>query len=56
MIGRGALYKPWIFRELREGHTLDPNSTERTRYYQDFANYLLDHYGSDRMGVEKARE
>lgn len=33
MVGRGALYKPWIFRELREGRTLDPNSTERTRYY-----------------------
>lgn len=56
MIGRGALIKPWIFKEIKEGKQMDLNSTERMRIYEKFRDYLLDYYGTDFLGVEKARE
>ena len=56
MIGRGALSKPWIFKEFKEGKTLDPSSSQRVQYLRRFAEYCIDYFGSDRQGVEKARE
>jgi len=55
LIGRGALIKPWIFRELKEGRILDPSSQERLELLKTFASYCLEYYGTDSIGVERSR-
>lgn len=55
MIGRGALIKPWIFKEIKEGKTFDLSSKERFDILQKYVNYGLMHWGSDTKGVETTR-
>uniref|UniRef100_A0A1Q3EZL1 tRNA-dihydrouridine(47) synthase [NAD(P)(+)] n=1 Tax=Culex tarsalis TaxID=7177 RepID=A0A1Q3EZL1_CULTA len=55
MIGRGALVKPWIFREIKEQKALDPSSSERMEMLKRYVNYGLEHWGSDTKGVENTR-
>ncbi|KAH0574328.1 Dihydrouridine synthase [Spironucleus salmonicida] len=56
IIGRGALQKPWIFKEIKEGRELDLSSQERFEMLQMFCEFCVEYYGSDRMGIEKSRE
>ncbi|CRL01395.1 CLUMA_CG014258, isoform A [Clunio marinus] len=55
MIGRGALIKPWIFKEIKEGKAFDISSKERFEMLQKYVNYGLTHWGSDTKGVENTR-
>ncbi|XP_055638763.1 tRNA-dihydrouridine(47) synthase [NAD(P)(+)]-like [Toxorhynchites rutilus septentrionalis] len=55
MIGRGALFKPWLFQEIKEQKTLDPSSSERMEMLKRYVNYGLEHWGSDTKGVESTR-
>jgi tRNA-dihydrouridine synthase 3 len=50
MIGRGALIKPWIFRELREDRELLLGAAERVRVYWRFVELLREHFGADARG------
>jgi tRNA-dihydrouridine synthase 3 len=52
MIGRGALIKPWIFKEIKEKKVWDIRSSERMDIYRQFCNYGLEHWGSDTQGVK----
>lgn len=55
MIGRGALIKPWIFKEIKEQKPFNPTSTERFDILRKYVNYGLEHWGSDMKGVENTR-
>lgn len=56
MIGRGALIKPWIFKEIKEEKAIDMSSKERFEMLQKYVNYGLTHWGSDNKGVENTRK
>ena len=54
MIGRGALIKPWIFREIAEQKAWEPTAKERLGVYLDFAQKLKEHFRDDDKGHERA--
>jgi tRNA-dihydrouridine synthase 3 len=54
MVGRGALSKPWIFKEFNENQTWSPDAKERVEVYRTLANYMKDHFGDDAMGRKKS--
>ncbi|MCR9244900.1 MAG: tRNA-dihydrouridine synthase family protein [bacterium] len=54
MIGRGALIKPWIFREIAEGRAIEPTAEERLAIYFDFAAKLKEHFRDDEKGRTRA--
>lgn len=54
MVARGALIKPWIFREVSDGY-LDLSAEERLAIYQRYADLALEHWGADEHGRTRAR-
>ncbi|OBA22515.1 Dus-domain-containing protein [Metschnikowia bicuspidata var. bicuspidata NRRL YB-4993] len=55
MVARGALIKPWIFEEIDAQQYLDKSATERLEYMRQFADFAVEHWGSDEYGIENAR-
>lgn len=53
MIGRGALIKPWIFREIEQRQAFEPDARERLAIYLDFAGKLKEHFRDDEKGRER---
>jgi len=54
MVARGALIKPWIFREARDGYR-DVPAEERLAVYRRYVDLALEHWGDDDHGRERAR-
>lgn len=55
-LARGALMKPWIFKEIKTGQPLDPSSEERLEMLKKLATYTLDAFGYDERGHKRARD
>ncbi|CAI5756618.1 unnamed protein product [Candida verbasci] len=55
MAARGALIKPWIFEEVEAQQYLDKSVSERLDIYKNFANFAIEHWGSDEYGVNLSR-
>jgi tRNA-dihydrouridine synthase 3 len=50
MIARGALIKPWLFREIKTGTTWLPTPEERFFTLWRFVELLREHFGTDDRG------
>ena len=50
MIGRGALIKPWLFQELREGKTREMSLTDRVEVLMRLTQFMKEHFGDDELG------
>ena len=55
MLGRGALIKPWAFKEIKDKTAYDPSSSERYEMMAKFCKYGLAHWGADEKGVQTTR-
>ncbi|KAJ1989196.1 tRNA-dihydrouridine(47) synthase [NAD(P)(+)]-like protein [Coemansia spiralis] len=55
MIGRGALIKPWVFKEIEERRVWDISATERLDMLKQFAKYGMEHWGTDTQGIANVR-
>jgi tRNA-dihydrouridine synthase 3 len=53
MVGRGALIKPWIFRELKEGRPWLPTAEERIAVYARLVVLMREYFGSDERGERR---
>jgi tRNA-dihydrouridine synthase 3 len=49
MVSRGALIKPWIFREVIEGYR-ELTATDRLAVYRRYATIALEHWRDDERG------
>jgi tRNA-dihydrouridine synthase 3 len=54
MLARGALIKPWLFREIREGRTWLPTAEERFSVIWRFVELLREHFLDDERGRRRA--
>ena len=55
MIARGALIKPWIFREAADGYR-DSTAEDRLAIYRRYVELAKAHWGDDEHGLTRVRE
>jgi tRNA-dihydrouridine synthase 3 len=55
MSARGALIKPWLFREVSEGYR-DVSGDERLATYRRYAALAREHWGADEHGLQRVRQ
>lgn len=53
MTGRGALIKPWIFKEFNESKAWEPSTEERVGVYLRLVGYMREHFGMDEKGHKR---
>ncbi|MCU0256593.1 MAG: tRNA-dihydrouridine synthase family protein [Vicinamibacterales bacterium] len=55
MVGRGALIKPWLFREVTEGPS-DLGAEQRLAVYRRYVELSREHWGEDGHATGRIRE
>lgn len=55
-LARGALMKPWIFKEIHSGKALDPTPEERFEMLSKLIRYTLEIFGEDERGLNRSRD
>ncbi len=55
MVARGALIKPWLFRELRDDAPLAPSLAERWACLRRYYELASEHFGADAKGQERVK-
>jgi len=55
MVGRWALAKPWIFRELAEGRSIEPDPAERLAVVRRYVELCREGFGDDEIGRRRTR-
>jgi tRNA-dihydrouridine synthase 3 len=55
MVARGALIKPWLFREIHEDRGHFPSSEERLSLIWRLVELLREHFGDDERGCRRSR-
>ncbi|CCH62959.1 hypothetical protein TBLA_0I03030 [Henningerozyma blattae CBS 6284] len=55
MVARSALIKPWIFEEIDAQQHLDKSSSERLQILRDYADFAMQHWGTDEYGIATSR-
>ena len=56
VIARGALTKPWIFRELTQDQEWQPSAEQVWQVICRFTEYLKEHFGTDELGRRRGLE
>lgn len=56
MSARGALIKPWIFREIKEGRTILLTAEQRLALLRRYVELALEHFGADELGRARVCE
>ena len=51
LVARGALVKPWIFRELAAGEPWNPTTAERWAIMRRYCDFALEYFGDDEKGL-----
>lgn len=54
MLARGALVKPWLFREIAEQRSWEPTPEERVGVYFRLVECMKEHFGADARGRKRA--
>ncbi len=55
LVARGALIKPWLFRELKQGQPLDPDVPARWAMMRRYFELAGEHFGDDEKGLTRVK-
>ena len=55
LIARGALIKPWIFRELKEGRAIEYTAPMRWQLMRRFYDLAAAYFGDDARGLQRVQ-
>lgn len=55
MVARGALIKPWIFKEAADGEYWDISAAERVAMGRRYVDLCKEHWGEDERGLANVR-
>ncbi len=55
LVARGALIKPWIFKEFADDAPWNPNMIERWEVLRKFVEFGQEHFGDDEKGMKRVR-
>jgi tRNA-dihydrouridine synthase 3 len=55
LVARGALIKPWIFRELQTGQASFPTLAQRWAVMRRYHDYAVEYFGDDAKGLQRVK-
>lgn len=55
LVARGALIKPWIFKEFADDEAWNPSVAERWAILQKYVDFGSEHFGDDEKGLGRVR-